>query len=162
MSGIMLLRRLPFAQQGDKLISMIHLIKLCVGVKTVDELIAHRDFLRETGRGRRDGLHVHRTRMSPKRKEELLDGGSIYWVMSGKISARQRIVDLVEATDHEGKSCCDIVMDPEIYRTVPRPKRPFQGWRYLKPEDAPQDVSQSDGEDLPPELAAELDALGLL
>lgn len=153
---------IAFWRMRRQTISMIHLIKLCVGVKTVDELIAHRDFLRETGRGRSDGLHVHRTRMTPKRKEELLDGGSIYWVMGGKISARQRIVDLADATDHEGKSCCDIVMDSEIFRTVPRPKRPFQGWRYLKPEDAPNDISQNDDEDLPPELAAELDALGLL
>ncbi|MCF4099908.1 DUF1489 family protein [Maritalea mediterranea] len=141
---------------------MIHLIKLCVGIKNVDELIARRKMLAEAGHGRRDGLNVHRTRMTPKRRNELLDGGSLYWVMGGKITARQRIVDLVAATDHEGKSCCDILLDPEIFRTVPRPKRPFQGWRYLRAEDAPKDVTQDDDDALPPELAAELDALGLL
>ena len=141
---------------------MIHLIKLCVGIKTVDELVARRAFLRDSGQARQDGLNRHRTRMTPKRREELLDGGSLYWVMGGKILARQKLVDLVDATDHEGKSCCDILMAPESIRTVPRPKRPFQGWRYLKPEDAPKDISQGQDDDLPPELAAELDALGLL
>jgi len=142
---------------------MIHLIKLSVGTTSVEGLAAYRAALLQSGMGRPDGLAWHRTRMMPKRREELLSGGSIYWVFGGKIQCRQRIVDLEVGVDSEGRSFCDIVMDQELITTVPQPKRPFQGWRYLKVEDAPKDISQIGGDDRPPEEMAQMLAeLGLI
>jgi hypothetical protein len=86
---------------------------------------------------------------------------SIYWVMSGTICCRQRILRLAPYTDAEGKDYCDIIMSPEIVRTVPYPKRPFQGWRYLRPEDAPPDM-EAGGNDNSAEIAAELARMGLI
>jgi len=140
---------------------VINLIKLCVGVSSVQELEEHRAYRRENGMGRPDGLNVHRTRMMPKRRNEIIKGGSLYWVMSGLIQCRQKIVDLDSQRDHEGKSCCDILMDPEIVRTIPQPKRPFQGWRYFRQNDAPSDLKAGAG-DGDAELAAELTKLGLI
>jgi len=119
--------------------------------------------MQEAGYGRPDGYAWHRTRMMPKRQEELLDGGSIYWVFGGKIQCRQKLVALESGVDSEGRSFCDIVMEQKLYPTVPAPKRPFQGWRYLKPDDAPKDLPGLDGDDSPPpELARELAELGLI
>ncbi len=140
---------------------MMNLIKLCVGAASVEDLLDWREMRRAQGQGRADGLNVHRTRMMPKQRDEVLDGGSLYWVMSGHIRCRQRIVGLEPETDHEGRACCHILLDPEVVRTVPQPKRPFQGWRYLRPEDAPrdQDSGESEGD---PELADELAKFGLI
>ena len=66
--------------------------------------------------------------------------GSIYWVISGVVRCRQPILRLAAATDDEGRACCDIIMAPDLIRVTPRPKRPFQGWRYLEPKDAPPDL----------------------
>jgi hypothetical protein len=99
--------------------------------------------------------------MMPRRLEEVLDGGSLYWVIGGVIQCRQKIGDLQPQQTHEGKSCCDILMDPEIIRTIPQPKRPFQGWRYFLEKDAPSDLSPGTAED-DVTLAAELSKLGLI
>ncbi|SDG79188.1 DUF1489 family protein [Pelagibacterium luteolum] len=139
----------------------MHIIKLCVGVSSVEDLIAWRAERRAIGHGRADGFTVHRTRMMPKRAEEIVGTGSLYWVIGGAVRCRQAIVALDAATDHEGRSCCDIVLDPEIVRTVPYPRRPFQGWRYLDPNDCPPDLGAS-GDDLPDGMAKELAALGLI
>lgn len=141
---------------------MIHLIKLCVGVTAVEELEAWRDANRDMGLARPDGNDMHRTRMMPKRADEIVGQGSLYWVMSGAIRGRQRIVGLEPGEDEDGRSHCKIVLAPGVIRTVPQPKRPFQGWRYLKPEDAPEDlkgegVTQDDGA-----LVDELARLGLI
>lgn len=144
--------------------AVIHLIKLCVGVSTIDDLVQWRTERRAMGLSRADGNNFHRTRSMPRRAEEIItEGGSLYWVIAGQIQCRQRIVALEAVQDADGRSCCEIVMDPEIVRTAPRPKRPFQGWRYLRPEDAPPDLRGvgSEGE-MPPELAAELAELGLI
>ncbi|WP_404403655.1 DUF1489 family protein [Pelagibacterium halotolerans] len=141
----------------------MHIIKLCVGVSSVDELVAWREHRRAQGLGRPDGLNRHRTRMMPKRADEIVGQGSLYWVIAGAVRCRQRIVALEAAVDEEGRSCCDILMDSELIRTVPQPRRPFQGWRYLDPKDAPADLSTGTGEDLPPEgMAEELAKFGLL
>jgi len=140
---------------------VIHLIKLCVGVSSVQQLEDHRAGRIMSGLSRPDDLNLHRTRMMPKRRDEILEGGSLYWVIAGSIQCRQKIVELEPQTDHEGKSCCDIWMDPEIIRTIPQPKRPFQGWRYFQHNDAPSDINvgADEGE---VELAAELTKLGLI
>jgi hypothetical protein len=84
-------------------------------------------------------VHVHRTRTMPKRRAEMEGQGSIYWVISGVIRCRQPILRLAEAVDGQGLACCDIIMAPDLVRTVPRPEGAFQGWRYLDPRDAPPD-----------------------
>lgn len=140
---------------------MTHIIKLCVGVSTPEELADWRARRRASGYGREDGCDVHTTRMMPKRADEVVGKGSLYWVMSNTIRCRQLIVGLEADTDGEGKSCCHIIMDPELVLTVPQPKRPFQGWRYLRPQDAPADLTTGTGSgDV--ELAEELAKLGLL
>jgi len=143
---------------------LIHLIKLSVGVSSVEELESYRDqrhgwWGADYGRD----VHVHRTRTMPKRAQELLEGqGSIYWVIGGAIRCRQPILRFQAATDSEGKACCDIIMSPDMVRVSPRPKRPFQGWRYLDPKDAPPDLDGTAAQDDAPALVEELARLGLL
>ena len=83
---------------------------------------------------------THTTRMVPTRKDELLDGGSLYWVIKGKIQARQHLLDIRPFTDEAGIKRCDLVMEPRLILTRYQPKRPFQGWRYLKVDEAPADM----------------------
>ncbi len=99
----------------------------------------------------------------PKRRAEIEVIGSIYWVISGVIRCRQPILRLAEAVDDQGRACCDIIMAPDMIRISPRPKSPFQGWRYLDPKDAPPDLGQGGfAEEGDPELGLELARLGLI
>ncbi len=137
----------------------VHLIKLSVGTEDVEDLRrwqARR--LKQTGRV------FHKTRRMPRRRAELLDEGSIYWVIKGVIRARQRLIGLEAALDGEGRPCALLLLDPQLVRTGPRPHRAFQGWRYLAPEDAPPDLAEppEGAEDMPAEMLAELQELGLL
>ena len=137
----------------------LHLIKLCVGAEKVEDLIEWQASARAKGP---DGLPRHVTRMWPKRADDLLDGGSLYWVIKGLVLARQRIVRLDEVDRGDGKKRCGIVMDPIVYRTESVQKRPFQGWRYLPGTDAPRDLSlDRANEDLPPTLMAALADIGV-
>ena len=143
---------------------MMHLVKLCVGVGSVEELESYRD--ERFGWYRHavhpPHLHVHRTRMMPRRRGEIVGTGSIYWVMGGEIRCRQPIVELAAVEDGEGRSYCDILLLPDLVRTLPFPKRPFQGWRYLRPEDAPADLPVGLDDPGQAELAFELSRLGLI
>ncbi|MEM9438032.1 MAG: DUF1489 domain-containing protein [Pseudomonadota bacterium] len=136
----------------------INLVKLCVGAESIADLEAW-----QAQRLARGEEHRHVTRMWPKRSDEILAGGSLYWVIKGVILCRQTITRLDEVTGHDGIRRCAIVLDPEITRTAPAPRRPFQGWRYLKPEDAPPDLSKpaQRQEALPPELERALSDIGL-
>lgn len=137
----------------------LHLIKLCVGAEKVEDLTNWQKQARAKGP---DGLPRHVTRMWPKRADELLDGGSMYWVFKGVVLARQRIVRLDEVDRGDGIKRCGIVLDPIVYRTETVPKRPFQGWRYLPGKDAPRDLSlDRANEDLPPKLMAALAEIGV-
>ncbi|WP_244484076.1 DUF1489 domain-containing protein [Devosia sp. Leaf64] len=141
---------------------MIHMVKLCVGISSFEELESYRDERAHWwGADYGEDVHVHRTRMMPKRAAELEGKGSIYWVIAGAIVCRQVIERLAPYTDPEGKDYCDIIMSPNLIRTIPYPKRPFQGWRYLEPKDAPPDMAGNDDENSS-EIAAELARLGLL
>lgn len=141
---------------------MIHMVKLCVGVSSVEELESYRDQRAHWwGADYGEDVHVHRTRMMPKRREEMEGMSSIYWVMAGTICCRQPILRLAQYTNEEGIDYCDIIMAPDIIRTLPYPKRPFQGWRYLRPEDAPPDMEGNDNENSA-EIAAELAKMGLI
>ncbi len=134
----------------------LHLVKLCVGADAIEDLERWRDTCAPNGQ-----LMPHTTRMTPKRGKEILDGGSLYWVIKRVIQARQRVVELEEFVDSEGIKRCHIWLDPEIIPTAPAPKRPFQGWRYLKPEHAPADLTQqTGGDDLPADLRRKLIDLG--
>ncbi|WP_375596574.1 DUF1489 domain-containing protein [Algihabitans albus] len=137
----------------------LHLIKLSVGSEDVDSLTRW-----QAGRLKQHGEIWHGTRMRPRREAELLDGGSIYWVIRGLVQCRQALLDLEEAEDETGRSYVRLMLDPRIVRVEPRPQRPFQGWRYLRPDQAPRDLTAAAGgaDDLPPALWAELRNLGLM
>jgi hypothetical protein len=149
----------------------VHLQKLCVGISSIQELVQYRDDL--AGRQRRSGKPLedqHWTRHRPKRDAEILDGGSLFWVIKGSLCVRQRILRLDDVQDDAGASYCSIVYDPTVILTEPRPRRAFQGWRYLEAGDAPPDLPDqaaalrraADAADMPEEMARELRSLGLI
>jgi len=119
----------------------LNLVKLCVGADSAESLQAWVDYRVEQARlAGREEVTTHTTRMVPTRKDELLDGGSLYWVIKGKIQVRQHLLDIRPFTDEGGIKRCDLVLEPRLILTRYQPRRPFQGWRYLKPEDAPADM----------------------
>ncbi|MCA1300369.1 DUF1489 family protein [Stappia indica] len=142
----------------------LHLLKLCVGAESIEDLQASIDFRLSEQRAR--GLPAepfHTTRMVPTRKDELLDGGSLYWVIKGAIQVRQRLVDIRPFTDGAGVKRCHLVLEPLLHPTRPQPRRPFQGWRYLKAEDAPADLKRlGGGSDIPEAMRRELAELCLI
>jgi|SRR5579872_2753822 len=137
----------------------LHLIKLAVGV---DDVAALKEIQRQRRQER--GAYLFYTRNTPRRAEEILEGGSIYWVIKGLIRARQLIRAFTSMVDEEGAPLCAVRYDRKVVETRPTPRRPFQGWRYLEVKDAPPDLLRgaSGGNDLPPALADELRLLGLL
>ena len=136
----------------------VHIVKLCVGVSEVEEL----ESWIEDARAGRDELS-HTTRMFPKRKDEIVPGGSLYWVVRGLILCRQPIAGLVPVTDAEGIERCRIEFEPKIVLVRPTPRRAFQGWRYLEADDAPPDLPRGgSGKGLPEKMRRELAELGLL
>ena len=137
----------------------LHLIKLSVGTEDVTDLDRW-----QAQRLRRTGRVFHKTRMMPRRRAELLEGGSIYWVIKGAIRARQRLTGIEAGLDDEGRPRTLLLLEPKLVRTMPRAHRPFQGWRYFAAGDAPVDFDAlPEGvADMPPELIATLHELGLL
>ena len=143
----------------------LNIIKLCVGCDSVEDLeewIAERlDTRRRAGE---PVEHWHTTRMVPSRTAEVLDGGSLYWVIKGSVQCRQRITDIRPFTDDDGIGRCRLMLDPQVVRTHWQPRRAFQGWRYLKAADAPADLGRGSAgvAAMPPQLRQELAELGLL
>ncbi len=139
----------------------INLIKLSVGSDSVEDI---ENWQRHRSKQRIDGQYYHLTRMWPRREKELLNGGSIYWVVKGVVQVRQRVLSLEEIIGDDGIRRCALVLDPELIRTSPAIKRPFQGWRYLTPQDAPADLgtARQNDDTLPPELAGALADIGVL
>ena len=137
----------------------LHLIKLAVGAEDVKHL---RGLQQERRRER--GRYVFYTRHLPRRREEILDGGSIYWVIKGFVRVRQRILEFIPVVEEDGERYCLVRYDRKLVETVWQPRRAFQGWRYLLPKDAPPDrPARAEAEDdLPPAIAQELRSLGLL
>src|SRR6185436_5443000 len=126
----------------------VHLVKLCVGCDTVQELKDWQiERLKELKRARKPAELYHRTLQTPKRRDQVLDGGSLYWVIKGFVLVRQRILDLRPGRKDDGTPCCAIVYDEELVATRPQARRAFQGWRYLSPADAPADLRVVTGED---------------
>jgi len=136
----------------------LNIVKLCVGVTEIDELEA---WVKDARAGRDTLDHV--TRMFPKRKDEILPGGSLYWVIRGMILCRQPIAALEEVTGADGIVRCRIAFKPQIIPVRPVPKRAFQGWRYLEEADSPPEPPKSAKvEGMPEKMRRELAELGLL
>ena len=151
------------AATGRRRLMTLHLIKLCVGVESLE--------IWRVGRGphgcdsKKKGQARTRSRdpADAEAFEELLDGGSLYWVIKGQIAARQRFLDIRPARSKDGVPRCGLVYEPKLVPTLRRAHRPFQGWRYLDTKAAPPDASTLTGaKGLPPQLRAELAELGLL
>ncbi|RBO99053.1 DUF1489 family protein [Pseudochrobactrum asaccharolyticum] len=144
----------------------LHLVKLCVGCDSLEDLAAWIDFRLEECRA--NGVvpeQFHTTRMVPKRQAELLDGGSLYWVIKGNIQARQRLLEVRTFTGEDGIGRCHLVLEPKVIPTIWQPRRAFQGWRYIADEEVPQDDRAGAGggmQALPVELRRELAVLGLI
>jgi hypothetical protein len=144
----------------------LHMIKLSVGSESIEDhaswQAANRQFWRKVG-GK--PAFFHTTFQTPKRTADLLDGGSLYWVIKGVIQARQRLVGFDEGKKEDGSTCCLLLLHPDIIPVRPVPRRPFQGWRYLTADDAPPDLgtgTQGDLSELPPAMRRDLAALGLI
>ncbi len=143
----------------------LNLIKLCVGCESVEDLkgwIAER--MKQKKAHGEKAEHIHTTRMQPKRVEELLAGGSLYWVIKGQIMCREKLRDIQPFTDKDGVSRCRLVMEPKLVLVEPRPYRAFQGWRYLPGDDAPRDLDRAapGAKNMPEAMRRELRSLGLL
>jgi hypothetical protein len=143
----------------------LHLIKLAVGAESLTDLrewMAER--MAEARRRRAPLRHAHVTRMTPERTEQILDGGSLYWVVKGLISARQRIVGLEPFVDAGGIGRCKIWLDQTVVSVTPRPMRAFQGWRYYEPKDAPPDIDEAEPgfAAMPDGMRRDLASLGLI
>jgi hypothetical protein len=143
----------------------LHLIKLCVGVDSIrelDEWIKER--MAQKKKKKESVEHIHTTRMMPTQKEALLNGGSLYWVIKGVVSCRQKLIDLRQFTDKEGIKRCRIVMEPKLVPVLPKPRSAFQGWRYLKANEAPADLAEGakGAAAMSEEMRRELHELGLL
>ncbi len=143
----------------------LNMVKLCVGCDSVEELegwissrLEHRRAAGEPAE------QFHTTRMVPVRRDDLLGGGSLFWVIKGVVQCRQRLLDIRPFTDGEGIGRCHLILEPTVVRTDLLPRRPFQGWRYLKHEDAPDDITgdRADVLAMPLALRRELTELGLL
>lgn len=135
----------------------VNLLKLCVGAVSIEDLSDWQD----THYSGRPPEHV--TRMWPKREAELLDGGSLYWVIKGLVLCRQRILGLEPRQGGDGIPRCALILDREIVRTEAQPRRAFQGWRYLDPSEAPRDLTKGRAveEPLPQKLLSALAEIGL-
>ncbi len=143
----------------------LNLLKLCVGCDSVEDLeewIAFR--LDERRRAGEPAEQFHTTRMVPTRAAELTHGGSLYWVIKAQVQCRQRLLDIRPFIDTDGIQRCQLILDPVVVRTNWQPRRAFQGWRYLRPEDAPADLADGNAGamSVPPQLRQELAELGLL
>jgi hypothetical protein len=143
----------------------LHLVKLCVGCDQVADLEAWiKQKLNEKKRRGQKPEHIHTTRMLPKRAEELIGGGSLYWVIKGQITCRERILAIRAATGKDGIRRCQVVLDGKVKLVEPRPRAAFQGWRYLEDKDAPRDLSRAapGAAKMPEAMRRELRELGLL
>ena len=144
---------------------MVNLVKLCVGITTIDQLEQLQSMRRgEYVKAGRAPVNIHITRNKPKRFREIISSGSLYWVIRRQIRVRQKIVRIEDIEDSEGRRKCCLVLDPDLIKTEHRAYRPFQGWRYLEQSDAPADLStnQKPGPEMPSEMEEELRGLGLL
>src|ERR1700758_5233770 len=122
----------------------LHLIKLCVGCDSIADLEGWiKQKLKQKARHGQKVEHIHTTRMVPKRADELITGGSLYWVIRGQVTCRERILDIRPFTDKDGIGRCRVVLDGKLVLVEPRPRGAFQGWRYLQANEAPRDLARA-------------------
>jgi hypothetical protein len=143
----------------------LNLIKLCVGCDSVAELSSWiKQRLKQKKARKEKPEHIHTTRMVPKRVDELVDGGSLYWVIRGQVMCRQDLVAIRPFVDKDGVGRCRLVLRPKVVPVEPRPFRAFQGWRYLDGKDAPRDLDRAapGARNMPEQMRRELRELGLL
>jgi hypothetical protein len=143
----------------------LNLIKLCVGCDSVADLTSWiKQRLKQKKARKEKPEHIHTTRMVPKRVDELLDGGSLYWVIRGQVMCRQDLVAIRPFVDKDGVGRCRLVLRPKVVPVEPRPFRAFQGWRYLDGKDAPRDLDRAapGARNMPEQMRRELRELGLL
>jgi hypothetical protein len=145
----------------------LHLIKLCVGCESIEDLAAWQaERLKQRRKaGEKRPRLFHRTFQMPKRREELLAGGSLYWVIKGLVQVRQPLLDIAEGTKEDGTPCCLLVLKNELVAVRPVPRRAFQGWRYLTQDEVPEDLGRRSAagvDAMPPKLRKNLADLGLL
>jgi hypothetical protein len=145
----------------------LHLIKLCVGCDSIEDLASWQlERIRQMKAAGTKPELFHRTFQMPKRKDELLAGGSLYWVIKGIVQVRQALADVREGSKPDGTPCCLLILDRKLVPVRPVPRRAFQGWRYLSHEEAPGDLSRGRAGDglaqMPPKLRKELAELGLI
>jgi len=143
----------------------LNLIKLCVGCDSVAELSSWiKQRLKQKKARKEKPDHIHTTRMVPKRVDELVDGGSLYWVIRGQVMCRQDLVAIRPFVDKDGVGRCRLVLRPKVVPVEPRPFRAFQGWRYLDSKDAPRDLDRAapGARNMPEQMRRELRELGLL
>ena len=140
----------------------LHLIKLCVGAESIDDLAKWQKRRRRERKKRGETSEsFHVTRQTPRRAAELLDGGSLYWVIRGQIAVRQLLLELRPVVRNGGPRCA-LILDHKLVPVARRHHRPFQGWRYLTETDAPRDLRPGEIVKLPEDLRAELASLGLI
>ena len=143
----------------------LHLVKLCVGTNSIEDLAAWQRENRQCKTRDGKACVYHPTFQFPKRRDELLDGGSLYWVIRGTILVRQKLVGLDDGTREDGTPCCHLVLALPLIPVRPTPRRAFQGWRYLDDEDAPPDLKGGKRDQvavMPAEMRKKLADLGLL
>ena len=143
----------------------VHLLKLCVGCDSVKDLADWQVERLKCLKCERKRVELcHRTLQTPKRRDEILDGGSLYWVIKGFVLVRQRILDLRPDKKDDDTPCCGIVLDDTLVTTRAHPRRAFQGWRYLEAADAPKDVRtyEDEADDVPPGMREDLRELRLI
>lgn len=142
----------------------LHIVKLCVGADSIEDLAAWQSarFKEQKAKGEKPRI-FHATLQTPKRQQEL-DGGSLYWVIKGTIQVRQRLIGFEDGKKDDGSPCCLILLDRKLVPVRPVPRRAFQGWRYLTADDAPADLGKAaaDLAAIPPEMRRALTELGLI
>ncbi|HEY7551610.1 MAG TPA: DUF1489 domain-containing protein [Hyphomicrobiaceae bacterium] len=145
----------------------LHLVKLCVGCDSIEDLASWQaERLKQRRKAGEKRPHLlHRTFQTPKRRDELLVGGSLYWVIKGLIQVRQPLLDIRDGTKEDGTPCCMLVFKNELVAVRPMPRRAFQGWRYLAEDEAPEDLGRLSAagiEAMPAKLRKDLAELGLI
>ena len=143
----------------------LNLVKLCVGAETIQDLVDWQALPGNTLKRGGRKVAFHTTFQRPTREKDLLDGGSLYWVIKGTILVRQALVGFDEGKKDDGSPCCLLLLDTAIIQVRPVPRRPFQGWRYLTVDDAPPDLKAGSKDDIaamPPQMRKTLAGLGLI
>lgn len=143
----------------------VHLVKMAVGIESLDHLAEVQKQRRASLKAERGkAILIHKTRNMPKREAEIVGGGSIFWIVKGFVRVRQRILGFEKGVRPDGRPVCEIRLHTKLVRTVPFAHKPIQGWRYLESADVPADLTgrAAQADEMPPEMMMRLKELGLL